>query len=330
MLRRWSVACTLTLTVVAIGAGLALSETPSAEKTIAPSEWMSDYKSARDESRRLGLPLIVHFHTSWCGPCKQMEREFLGTSAMREALGEKFVGLKLDGDEHQWLVEGFRVTGYPCDVIVDPGGKILNSTSGRKTKSQYFQMLNQVRSEHQAALSKSRALALAELKSGSEIAATNPAAGTRREGPEAEATQTGIAGSPDVVRPPAATLPPLIGLDGYCPVAIKERRQWLRGRNDLAVTHQGVVYYLASEEEFRQFKQAPWRFVPKMLGCDPVELWDSDQAMQGSVQFGAFFDRQLYLFVTANSRTKFKRDPVKYTRARHAIQAHDVTGTRLR
>ena len=326
MLRRWTTACTLTLTVVAIGAGFALSQTTTPEEVLASREWLHDYKEARDESRRLGLPLIVHFHTSWCGPCRQMEAEFLGTPAMREVLGEQFVGLKLDGDQHGWLVKGFKVTGYPSDVIVEPGGRILGSTSGRKSKSQYFGFLTQTQKEHQLVLSKARdlALALAQLQSGESIASSiEPQAR-----PESGSSQPSV--SPNAVGPLVETQSPLIGLDGYSPVAINAQRQWLLGRKDLAVTHQGVIYYLASEEEHQQFKQTPWQFVPKMLGCDPVALWESDQAVQGSVQYGAFFDRQLYLFVDSESRTIFKRDPVKYTRVRHAIQAHDVTGTRLR
>lgn len=338
MLRRWSAACTLTLTVVVVGAGFGLSQATQPDDAIAPREWMHKYKKARDESRKLGLPLIVHFHTSWCGPCRQMEREFLGTPAMREVLGEQFVGLKLDGDEHDWLVKGFRVSGYPADVVVHPDGRILSSTSGRKSKSQYFRMLSQIRKEHEPALSKARAVALAQLQSGPPIASVvEPRPLPRTEPGPAER----IIGQPDSsakpeVNNPGESLPPqdarpsLIGLDGYCPVAINSRRQWLRGRKDLAVTHQGVVYYLASEEEHRQFKQAPWQFVPKMLGCDPVKLLETLEAVQGSVQYGAFFDRQLYLFVDSESRTAFKRDPVKFTRARHAIRAQDVTGTRLR
>jgi YHS domain-containing protein/thiol-disulfide isomerase/thioredoxin len=291
---------------------------------------MHDYKKARDESRRLGLPLIVHFHTSWCVPCRQMEAEFLGTPAMREVLGEQFVGLKLDGDQHDWLVKGFKVTGYPSDVIVEPGGRILDNSSGRKSKSQYFRFLARTRKDHQLILSKARALALAQLQSSESVASsTEPRPWPESGSSQLPVTQPSI-GTPNVIRPPGETRPPLIGLDGYCPVAINARRQWLRGRKDLAVTHQGVIYYLASEEEHQQFKQAPWQFVPKMLGCDPVALWESDKALQGSVQYGAFFDRQLYLFVDSESRTRFKRDPVKYTRVRHAIQAHDVTGTRLR
>ena len=81
---------------------------------------------------------------------------------------------------------------------------------------------------------------------------------------------------------------------------------------------------LLSEEEHRRFQQSPQHFVPRMLGCDPVELWRSDRAVQGSVQFGAFFDKQLYLFTNSKTRNEFKRDPLQYIRMRHALKATEI------
>jgi len=332
MLRQWSCAATLTLATVFCATQDAVSQTrtatrpdPSSEHA-APRDWMMDYGQARQESRRLGLPLLVHFHTSWCRPCRQMEREFLGTAAMRDVLGEQFVGVKLDGDEHQWLVTAFRVTGYPSDIIVAPGGRILHHTSGKHSKSGYFQMLAQARRQHRDSLQKTRALALAALEPDTAVSSVTTGAPGNPQVTEREPGSS-PSGQPD--SPPAGSRPVFVGLEGYSPVAIGAKRQWVRGSREIAVAHQGVVYYLANEEERQQFEQSPGKYVPRMLGCDPVELWKSDRAMQGSVQYGAFFDHRLYLFLNSATRNEFKRDPTRYIHMRHAIEAEDVSGTRL-
>jgi len=332
MLRQRIRTVTLTLALAACVVQQARSQeqtllaTGSSGKFTAPRNWMEDYGKARQESRRLGLPLLVHFHTSWCRPCRQMEREFLGTAAMREVLGEQFVGVKLDGDQHQWLVKAFRVTGYPSDIIVAPGGRILHHASGKHSKTGYFQMLAQARQQHRDSLQKTRALALAALKPDAAVSSvtTGPAGSPRLTGQQAESSTDSTVPSAR----PTADRAVFVGLEGYSPVAIAAKRQWVRGRRDFAVTHQGVVYYLASEDERQQFKQSPGQYVPRMLGCDPVELWKSDRAKQGSVQYGAFFDRRLYLFLNTETRNEFKRDPSRYIHMRHAIEAEDVSGIR--
>ncbi|RMG41951.1 MAG: DUF255 domain-containing protein [Planctomycetota bacterium] len=113
---------------------------------------------------------------------------------------------------------------------------------------------------------------------------------------------------------------PEIGLEGYSPVALYRRREWIPGRVEFAHTFRGVTYYLATAEELELFRRDPVRYAPRLQGCDPVVLYDTDRAVAGSVRFAAYFDDELYLFVSEETRTRFERDPLRYTRTRHVRQ----------
>ena len=42
------------------------------------------------------------------------------------------------------------------------------------------------------------------------------------------------------------------------------------------------------------------------------------------MKFGAFYEGELYLFESADSRTKFRKDPARYARLQHALKPEDV------
>ncbi|MBL8818670.1 MAG: hypothetical protein JNL58_21765, partial [Planctomyces sp.] len=107
-------------------------------------------------------------------------------------------------------------------------------------------------------------------------------------------------------------------------------RQWVRGQDELSDSYRGVKYYFSNSESLKAFQKDPGRFAPRNFGCDPVVLVDSNRAITGKIQYGAFFDNQLFLFETAENRTEFKKNPLKFTKIRHAIRIQDVEGTRIR
>ncbi|MBI1314285.1 thioredoxin fold domain-containing protein [bacterium] len=350
----------LALTLSASACLAAAPSTGSASGIYGPSQWLHDYAQGRQLSRDLGLPLIVHFHAAWCGPCQQMERETLSSRQLLGQLGRQVLGVKIDSDEEPGLVEAFRVDGLPCDIVIAPDGLIVDRNSGYQTQSKYLAMVAKMsgrfQEERAAAIARLQTPTPARPATGSIEPTTPPEAqpngpdsrnlasnpqqplkterangrpATTRQQPDTLASVPQPSGTPAAGFPVANTSP-LVGLDGYCPVHIKTLREWIKGDPRFSTTWQGVVYNFASEDDLRSFQAAPQKYAPRMLGCDPVELWTSERAVQGSVEYGAFFNGELFLFVSAASRNQFKVNPNRYVQLRHAFRADDVIGTRLR
>lgn len=308
----------------------AIPNVGSAQPTTGPKQWLADYGFARQESERLGLPLLIHFSTEGCPPCKLMERETLNSKALVAKFGTQILALKINYADDPGIAEAFRVELYPSDVIVAPNGTIVFKTSGHQSTQKYMANI----SHWSKQFPKERAAAIASLTpppvASPQNSGTRPSVPTK-QAPVIAGSQRPVPDSTVVHRP--ETRPPasrLIGLSGYSPVAIKTRRVWTKGREDLAVTWQGVVYYLGNDREYLAFKNAPHRYAPRMLGCDPVLLWNSDRAVQGAVEFGAFYDGDLYLFTTRESRDRFKVNPDQFVAVRHVLNPEEVIGTRIR
>jgi thiol-disulfide isomerase/thioredoxin/YHS domain-containing protein len=116
----------------------------------------------------------------------------------------------------------------------------------------------------------------------------------------------------------------LVAMDGYCPVTLRTTRTWTTGDKSISLEHEGQIYYFVTADKRAQFKAHPARYAPRLLGCDPVTLADSDVAVRGSTQFGAFYDGALFLFENADSRAKFRKTPTRYSQLKHVLKPEDV------
>jgi thiol-disulfide isomerase/thioredoxin len=89
-----------------------------------PDAWQEGaggYQTASRLATERGAPLLVYFHTEWCGYCKQMERDlFPKTPKLREV-----VKVRLDPErssEEQQLAYRYGVHGYPSLFLERGGG----------------------------------------------------------------------------------------------------------------------------------------------------------------------------------------------------------------
>lgn len=277
----------------------------TAECQAANGRWMNDLKEAAAEARRLDRPLLIHFYADWCGPCQKMEGETLGSPQLSALLGSQFVGLKVNTDRNRELAKQFQIESLPSDVILAPNGAVLAQTTGYQSQRDYLARLARVG----AKFSDSRRVLDAN---------------TGRERPQGTEPLRPLDPPSKSAAPGESSEARFVGLNGYSPIALSERRDWVKGQKDYSATLEGVVYYFATAEELRTFESDPARYAPKLHGCDPVIYSETDRAIPGSTRFGAYFEGHLFLFVGSATREQFRKEPEKYGRITKKISVDQV------
>lgn len=282
------------------------------------TRWLSSFDAAQTEARRLNRPVIVHFYADWCQPCKRMERETLQSQAFLRQITGRFIAVRINSDKHPKLVKRYNVTALPADVFLDPGGRILARQSGYQNSRQYLARVAHV----DAAFAKQQKTIIAR----KQTTAPPPGAAAKPtdDRPPAPAEASPTKPTPSIAHKPDSRT--TVGMGGYSPVALWNHRKWVEGKVEFAARHQGITFYLASRAELRQFRAAPDRYAPRLLGCDPVVLNETDRALAGNIDFGAYFDGELFFFVSDASRKKFRAHPLRYTRTRHVLKIDRIDG----
>lgn len=94
--------------------------------------WQTNYDEAVRTARASSKPLLLFFTGSdWCTWCMKLEEESLNTPDFAEAVGDKFVFVKLDfplnrtqpqdiASQNKKLQKQFDISGFPSIVILDP------------------------------------------------------------------------------------------------------------------------------------------------------------------------------------------------------------------
>ena len=106
---------------------------------------------------------------------------------------------------------------------------------------------------------------------------------------------------------------PPMGLDGFCPVTLIQKKQWIKGDTRWGAIHRGRTYLFTSPEAQQQFLASPDAFSPTMSGDDPVLALDHNQAIPGRRQHGVFYGGKVYLFSSEASLDVFSKNPGRYT-----------------
>lgn len=273
--------------------------------------WHDSLAEAEAAAERDGVPLLIHFHAWYCGPCRQMESRVFPSADVQAALQRGLHAVQVDVTRDPDVATRYQATTVPRDVVVYPDGRVETRQVGFVSRSAYLAMLRDV-----AASGSARG-------DGVPLPA-DAARAVVQQGGEAADDRAVVHNAE-----PKADRETVLGLDGYCPVQLTTERKWIAGDRDIAADYRGVTYYFASLEDRSTFLKNPKQYAPENLGCDPVVLYEDQRAVSGQIRYGAFFDGHLYLFQNGDNRTAFKKNPLQYTRIRHAVRIDQVEGRRV-
>jgi YHS domain-containing protein/thiol-disulfide isomerase/thioredoxin len=304
--------------------------------------WTSNFAQAQAEAARLHRPLVVHFHTNTCPPCRKMEKEVLHTPQVLKLLDKGFVAVKVDmyNAANAKVVAKYKIEVMPTDLVLSHDGKVLSTSKG------YREGPNGDRQKYLKALAKIDADYTAE---GKRLPHAETTLVATQEAPAAKDPATVVANStpgnklvPEPVEPriigesttPAADVSPakpaveveqlVVALDGYCPVTLRTTRTWKKGDQQFAWSYDGQTFLFQAADKRDEFKADPTRYAPKLLGCDPVVLAENNLAIRGSTKFGAFYEGELFLFESADTRSKFRKEPTRFIHLKHVLKPEDV------
>jgi thiol-disulfide isomerase/thioredoxin len=110
-------------------------------RTTTPVTWRHDLDEALAAARAEGKRVLVDFETVWCMPCRTMDEWIWTDAEVAAAINAGFVGVKLDGDLEEALVERYEVAGYPTMLILDAEGEVERRAVGYQTSAQMMEVL---------------------------------------------------------------------------------------------------------------------------------------------------------------------------------------------
>lgn len=91
-----------------------------------------DYDLAMSEAEKDGKLLFIDFYTTWCGPCKKIDKLVFQNDSIQEILQEDIVLLRYDAENDTvfHLSKKHHVSSYPTGLILNGSGRVVNRKYG--------------------------------------------------------------------------------------------------------------------------------------------------------------------------------------------------------
>lgn len=109
-------------------------------------KWMEDYQQGLSQARRQNKQVLLLLTGNDCPDCKNMEKKLLLDPSLRDQR-ERFILVKVNGNQQKQLAERFGRKDYPLTLVLDGMGKELARMSGKQHIATLAYTLEQARNK---------------------------------------------------------------------------------------------------------------------------------------------------------------------------------------
>lgn len=110
------------------------------------------WKEIQIKAKASGKAIFIDAYTTWCGPCKQMDRDVFPNKEVGDFFNQHFISFKLQMDktpndaadikkqyaDAEWFEKNYQITSYPCYLFFDINGKLIHRAGGGGLKPKDF------------------------------------------------------------------------------------------------------------------------------------------------------------------------------------------------
>lgn len=113
---------------------LLLTVGANAEEPFAPG----GVKQACALAKKTHRIVLIDFYTTWCGPCKNLDRFTWSDPKVRRWLVQKAVCRKIDAEKETALAKQYKIDAYPTILLLKPNGKEIDRLVGYRDPQSFL------------------------------------------------------------------------------------------------------------------------------------------------------------------------------------------------
>jgi len=106
--------------------------------------WNAILAAAKAEDKLI----FVDAFTTWCGPCKKMDRDIFVNMEVGSFYNKMFINVKMDMEKGEGikLARDYNVNAFPTFLFIDGNGKLMHRTAGFHDVNQFIALGNEAMS----------------------------------------------------------------------------------------------------------------------------------------------------------------------------------------
>ena len=99
-----------------------------------------EWKKALTQARQSGKLIFFDGYTTWCGPCRKMEKEVFTMPEVANYFNQKFINVKYDMEKGEGieLKNQYDVSAFPTYLFIDGKGQVVHRIIGAYTNEGEF------------------------------------------------------------------------------------------------------------------------------------------------------------------------------------------------
>ncbi len=101
-------------------------------------EFEKSFEKAMARAAKENKIIFMDAYTTWCGPCKMMDKKVFNQKEVGEYFNENFIPLKMDMEKGEGpaLAKKYYVFAYPTLLFIDRFGKVIHRVAGFRNQEQ--------------------------------------------------------------------------------------------------------------------------------------------------------------------------------------------------